>query len=183
MQIEPIISYQNLDHSPVVEDLVREHIEALEKRYDWIIGCKVTLYAAQKKKRHGRVLGVKLNLRLPGPDLSISREVAQGSAQDDLMLAVNRAFNAAGKATKKRKEMMGGIEVKHHPAVLHGEIVELEPELGHGWVRGDDGQLVYFQRDSLTANNWERLKTGTRLRFREMQGDKGPYATAVTLTD
>lgn len=183
MQIEPIISYQNLDHSPVVEDLVREHIEALEKRYDWIIGCKVTLYAGQKKKRHGRVLGVKLNLRLPGPDLSISREVAQGSAQDDLMLAVNRAFNAAGKATKKRKEMMGGIEVKHHPAVLHGEIVELEPELGHGWVRGDDGQLVYFQRDSLTANNWERLKTGTRLRFREMQGDKGPYATAVTLTD
>ena len=183
MQIEPIISYQNLDHSPVVEDLVRERIMALEKRYDRIIGCEVTLYASQKRKRHGRVLGVTLNLRLPGPDLSISREVAQGSAQEDLMLAVNRVFSAVDKTIKKRKKMMGGIEVKHHPAVLHGEIVELESELGHGWVRGDDGRLVYFQRDSLTSNNWDRLKTGTRLRFREMQGDKGPYATAVTLAD
>ena len=99
------------------------------------------------------------------------------------MLAVNRVFSAVDKAIKKRKKMMGGIEVKHHPAVLHGEIVELELELGHGWVRGDDGRLVYFQRDSLTSNNWDRLKTGTRLRFREMQGDKGPYATAVTLAD
>lgn len=124
-----------------------------------------------------------MNLRLPGPNLSISREVAQGSAQDNLMLAVNRAFSAAEKAIKKRKKIVAGIEVKHHPPILHGEIVELEPELGHGWMRGDDGQMVYFQRDSLTSNDWDRLKTGTRLRFREMQGDKGPYATAVTLAD
>lgn len=50
MQIDLIISYQNLDHSPVVEDLVRERIEALEKRYDRITGYEVTLYAPQKKE-------------------------------------------------------------------------------------------------------------------------------------
>ena len=183
MQIEPIISYQNLDHSPVVEDLVRERIEALEKRYDRITGCEVTMDAPQKRKRHGRVFRVRLNLRLPGQDLSVSREVAQGSAQDDLILAVNRAFSAAEKAVKKRKKVMGGVEVKHHAPVLHGKIAELEPELGHGWIRGDDGKMVYFQRDSLTSNDWDQLKTGTRLRFREMEGDKGPYATAVTLAD
>lgn len=49
MQIEPIISYQNIDHSPVVEDLMREQIEALKKRYDRITGCEVTLNAPQKK--------------------------------------------------------------------------------------------------------------------------------------
>lgn len=183
MQIEPIISYQNIDHSPAVEGLVRKRIAGLEKRHDRITGCEVTLDAPQKKKRRGRVFRVRLNLRLPGPDLSVSREVAQGSAQDDLVLAVNRAFTAAEKALKKQKKTMGGIEVKHHAPVLHGEIAELEPELGHGWVRGDNGQMVYFQRDSLTSNDWDRLEAGMRLRFREMEGEKGPYATAVTIAD
>ena len=59
MQIEPIISYQNIDHSPVVEDLVRERIAALEKRYDRITGCEVTLNAPQKRMRHGRVFRVR----------------------------------------------------------------------------------------------------------------------------
>lgn len=182
MQIEPIISYRNIDHSPAVDDLVQTRIAALELRDDRITGCEVTIDAPQKRKRHGRVLRVRLNLRLPGPDITVGREVAQGSAKDDLVLAVNRAFAAAEKTLKKRKKTMDGIEVKRHAPVLHGEIAELEPELGHGWVRADDGRLVYFQRDSLTSEDWERLKTGTRLRFREMEGEKGPYATGVTLS-
>ena len=183
MQIEPIISYDNIDHSEAIERLVQDRIAALEKRHDRITGCEVILDAPQKQKRHGRVFRVRLNLRLPGPDLSISREVAQGTAQDDLILAVNRTFSAAEKALKKRKKTMAGVEVKHHAPVLHGEITELESELGYGWVRADDGKTVYFQRDSLTANDWDQLQKGTRLRFREMEGEKGPFATAVTVAD
>lgn len=183
MQIEPIISYHNIDHSPAVENLVRRRIKALERRDDQLTGCEVTMEAPQKRKRHGRVFQVRLNLHLPGPDVSISRESAQGSAQNDLILAVNRAFTAAEKALKKRKKKMDGIEVKHHPPVHHGEITELESELGYGWVQADDGRKVYFQRDSLTSDNWERLDKGTRLRFREMQGDKGAYAASVTIAD
>lgn len=183
MQIAPILSFHNIDHSPAVEDLVHRRIAMLEKRDDRITGCEVTLEAAQKARRHGRAFRVRLDLHLPGPDLSISREIAQGSAQDDLILAVNRAFTAAEKALKKRKKVMAGVEVKQHPPILHGEIVELEPELGHGWLRADDGRRVYFQRDSLTSQDWDRLQTGMRLRFREMSGEKGPYAAAVTIAE
>ena len=183
MQTESIISYHNIDASPAVETLLHRRIKVLEQRDDRITGCYVTLEAPQKRKRHGRVFKVRLNLHLPGPDLSISREVAQGSAQNDLILAVNRAFAAAEKALKKRKKRIDGIEVKHHPPVLHGEISELEPELEYGWIRADDGHEVYFQRDSLTSDVWARLNKGTRLRFREMQGDKGAYAASVTVAD
>lgn len=183
MQTEPIIAYRNIDHSPVVEDLVRRRIAMLEQRDDRITGCEVTMEAPQKRKRHGRIFRVRLNLHMPGPDLTVSREIAQGGAQDDLVLAVNRAFSAAEKALKKRKKVMGGVEVKHHPPLLHGQITEFEPELGHGWLRADDGRMVYFQRDSLTSDDWDRLKTGVRLRFREMEGEKGPYATGVTLSE
>jgi ribosome-associated translation inhibitor RaiA/cold shock CspA family protein len=181
MQIEPILSYHNIESSPAIDELVHRRIAMLESREARITGCDVTMEAPQKRKRHGRVFRVRLNLHMPGPDLSISREVAQGSAQDDLMLAVNRAFSAAEKALKKRKKVMAGIEVKHHPPILHGVIEELEPELGHGWLRADDGRSVYFQRDSLTSDIWDRLAKGTRLRFRETEGDKGPFAVSVSL--
>jgi ribosome-associated translation inhibitor RaiA/cold shock CspA family protein len=183
MQIEPILSYHNIESSPAIDALVQRRIAMLESRDDRITGCDVTMEAPQKRKRHGRVFRVRLNLHLPGPDLSISREVAQGSAQDDLMLAVNRAFSAAEKALQKRKKVMAGIEVKHHPPVLHGVIEEFEPELGHGWLRADDGRSVYFQRDSLTSDDWARLSKGSRLRFRETEGDKGPFAVSVSLAE
>ena len=183
MQEPPKISYHNLTPSPAVETLVHRRIKVLELRHDRITGCEVTMEAPQKRKRHGRIFKVRLNLHLPGPDLSISKEIAQGSAQDDLILAVNRAFTAAETVLKKRKKKMDGIEVKHHPPVLHGKIIELEPELGYGWVQADDGRKVYFQRDSLTSDDWEDLDKGTRLRFREMQGDKGPFAASVAIAD
>ena len=183
MQTEPIIAYRNLDPSPAIEALVSRRIAALEQRHHRITGCEVTMAAPQKRKLHGRVFQVRLNLHLPGPDLMIKREVAQGSARDDLVLAVNRAFSAAEKALKHQKKVMNAVEVKHHPPVLHGEITELEPELGYGYLKADNGSEVYFQRDALTSDDWDKLAPGMRLRFREMQGEKGPYATGVTLAD
>ena len=62
---------------------------------------------------------------------------------------------------------------------MHGEIVEIEPELGYGFVRANDGQEVYFQKDSLVDGDWDGLEVGARLRFREQDGEKGPFAVDV----
>ena len=103
MQVEPLISCQNFDLSPAVENLVRRRTGALVKRYEHIAGCEVKMNAAQKKTRNGRDFRVRLNMDMLGPDSSVSREIAQGSAQDDLILAVKRAFGAAEKIIKKAK--------------------------------------------------------------------------------
>ena len=87
------------------------------------------------------------------------------------------------KQLKRHKKKVGTQEIKHHPPIQHGEVTLLEPELGYGYVRGDDGREVYFQRDSLTSDDWDQLAHGSRLRFREMQGEKGPFATAITLIE
>ena len=180
MQAASVISYHNLDPSPAVDTIARRRIEKLERLFSGIIGCDLALEALQRRKRHGRTVRAHLVVHLPGPDLSVERTVAQGSAQDDLILAVNRAFSAAEKMLKRRKKVMGHVEVKHHPPVLHGEITLIEQDLEHGWLRADDGREVYFQKDALTRGDWSSLSVGTRLRFREMQGEKGPYATGVS---
>ncbi|SNR41903.1 HPF/RaiA family ribosome-associated protein [Puniceibacterium sediminis] len=181
MQTAPIISYSNIDPSPDVADLVNRRIAVLERISDDLTGCDVTLDAPQKRKLHGRVIRVHLNVHVPGPDFSVSREVAQGSARDDLILAVNRAFSAAEKHLKRHKKKMAAVEVKHHAPVLHGKISLLEPELGYGYVQADDGREVYFQRDSFTSDVWDSLEKDVRLRFREQEGEKGPFAVAVSV--
>lgn len=180
MQTETVISYRNLDASPAVDAIIGRRTRKLEQIFDRIVGCELALEALQKRKRHGRTVRARLIVHIPGPDLAVARTVAQGSARDDLILAVNRAFSAAEKMLTRRKKVMAGVEVKHHAALLHGEITLLENDLGHGWLRADDGREVYFQRDALTAGDWDDLSLGTRLRFREMEGEKGPYATGVT---
>lgn len=181
MQTQPIITFRNMESSPAVEAVIAKRIAALEHFSDRITGCEVILEAPQKRQVKGRAFAVRVNLQLPGPDLSVSRTVAQGSAQDDLVLAVNRAFSAVEKQLKKNRDTMARVEVKHHPPELHGEITELEPELGYGWLRADDGREVYFERDSLVSGDWDDLKPGAKMRMRVADGEKGPFATGLSL--
>jgi cold shock CspA family protein len=116
---------------------------------------------------------------VPGPDLDVARTVRHGHAADDIVRAVNATFTALEKRIKETRRITAGQEVKHHPAILHGEIVEIEPELGYGFVRADNGQEVFFQRDGLVTGTWEDLSLGARLRFRERAGEKGLFAVDV----
>jgi ribosomal subunit interface protein len=183
MQTLPIITFRNLETSPAVEAVVDKRIAALEHFSDRITGCEVILEAVQKRKLNARAFSVRVNVQLPGPDLSVTRTVAQGTAQDDLLLAVNRAFTAAEKQLKKQRDVLGRVEVKHHAPEVHGVITELEPELGFGWLKSDDGREVYFQRDSLVAGEWDALERGARMRLRVMEGEKGPFATGLAPAD
>lgn len=183
MQTAPVITFRHIDPSPAVATLIDRRIAKLERISGRLTGCEVTLEAPQKPRLHGRVFAVRVVVHLPGPALSTAHTVAQGSARDDLILAMNRAFSAAENRLKRHKKVLGGVEVKHHPPFVKGEVAEIEPDLGWGTIRTGDGRAVYFQRDALTGADWAGLTRGTRLRFREQEGEKGPYATAVALAD
>lgn len=146
-----------------------------------MLGCYVAIDAPQQRKVRGRVMHVRVTAHLPGPDVTTDAHLAQSSAQDDLALAVNRAFRAAERKLGRRNARMAGLEVKHHAPVLHGEITVVEHDLGYGSLRADDGREVHFRRDGLTADAWDKLACGTRLRLREEIGDKGPLATGVSV--
>lgn len=179
MQREPIISWRNIPRSDAVEDIIHKRIEALERFCPEALGLRVTLSASQKPRHAARGFDVRLHLEVPGPDLDVARTVRHGLAADDIVRAVNATFTALERRIKETRRILDGQEVKHHPAILHGEIVELEPELGYGFVRADDGQEVYFQKDGLVAGEWADLAIGVRLRFREQAGEKGPFAVDV----
>lgn len=113
-------------------------------------------------------------------------ETVEGPAIATHGLRTERRYLRSTKARfsiASRKKFMAVVEVKHYPPILHGELIELEPELDQGWILVDDVRRICFRRDSLTSQEWDRLATGTRLRFREMDGEQGPYAAAVTIAE
>ncbi len=179
MQSSPIISFRNIDRSEQLEELIHQQIGRLEKVYPRIVDCEVVIHGPQKRRTTGREVNVKITVRVPGPDIHVERSVGKGEEQQDITLALHRAFDAARRELRERVKKMARVEVKPHPPVLHGRIDRLFEGEGYGFISADDGRDVYFDRESLTTGSWDQLRVDMKVRFREETGDKGPFATNI----
>ncbi len=181
MQSPPSITFRNLDPSPAVEEHIRQRIAELEKYHPHIVGCDVVVNAPQKNHVSGREHTIQLTIRVPGPDIRVSRSLGRSHAAEDLNLAVHKVFDAARRQLKEQVRKMGRVEVKQHPPVMHGAIDRLFEGEGYGFISADDGREVYFERDNLTTGDWDKLHVDMKVRFRLEIGDKGAYATNVAI--
>ena len=55
-------------------------------------------------------------------------------------------------------------------------------ESRRGFIRGDDGGVVYFHRHAVLEDGWEALEVGTRVEYRMEEGDLGPQAASLRIT-
>jgi cold shock CspA family protein len=63
-------------------------------------------------------------------------------------------------------------------------VSKLFTEEGYGFLQDTStGREVYFHRNSVTNDDFERLKVGSGVRFKETTGEMGPQATTVQLLD
>jgi ribosome-associated translation inhibitor RaiA len=125
MQREPVITWRNVQRSEAVQAIFRKRIEAVEKICPNAVGLRITLDAPQKPRHTARGFDVRLHLEVPGPDLDVARTVRHGHASDDLVPAVSATFTALEKRVRESRRVRAGQELKHHPVILHGEIIEL----------------------------------------------------------
>jgi ribosome-associated translation inhibitor RaiA len=183
MQIEPEVSFQNVEHSAAVEQNIRERIGQLEQFHPHLIACRVVVDAPHHDKNKGNLYEIRIDMSVPGDDLAVSRHTGINHAHEDIYVAIRDAFDAARRLLEDRSRQMDAYRTKRHPEVQHGKVVRLFADDGYGFIETPDGREVYFQRDSLTGEFWNRLKVGSNLRFKEMEGDKGPFGVSVTLMD
>ncbi len=183
MQIEPEISFQNVAHSDAVERNIRDCLEQLEQFHPRIVTCRVVVDAPHRDKNKGNLYEIRIDISVPGEDIAVSREAGQNHAHEDIYVAIRDAFDAARRLLEDRARQMDAFRTKRHPEIHHGKVARLFAEEGYGFIEAEDGHEVYFQRDSLTGEFWNRLQIGSYLRFKEMDGDKGPFGVNVTLMD
>jgi ribosomal subunit interface protein len=181
MEIIPEVRFRGMDPSPAVEAAVLERMERLERFHDRITSCTVVIEAPHRHSWKGKIYHVRIDITVPGAEIVVGREPEENQAHEDVYVAIRDQFDAARRQLEDVVRKMSGHHTKPHPEKLHGSVVRLMPEEAFGFIEAADGREYFFSRDSVTTDaQWQKLEVGTKVRFTEHEGDKGPYASAVT---
>ncbi len=176
--MEPTISFKGMEMSPAVKARINEKAAKLARFEDRITGCHVVVEAPHRKGRHGKVFHVRIDITVPGGEIIVDREPELNHAHEDVYVAIRDAFNAAARRLEDRSRVVTVHRLKEHAPERHGVVVRIFPEEGYGFVDAG-GDEFYFHRDSVTTP-WDLMAVGTKVRFAEHAGTKGPYASGVT---
>ena len=183
MQTEPQITFRGMEPSAAIENTIRERIGRLENFHDRITSCRVVVEAPHRHGQKGQIYRIAIDVDVPGSVVVVNREPGQDHAHEDIHVAIRDAFSAAQRQLEDHVRKASGYRVKDHPAKQHGTIARIFPDEGYGFIRTKPGEELFFQRASVTGDGWRELDLGSKVHFTPMDGDKGPYAVAVTVAE
>ncbi len=178
------ITYRGVEKTSDVEELIQAKAAKLDKICDSIISCRVAIEKPHEHQQSGNPFRVRINMRIPpGHDLVVKRESTDGFLHETLPVVVSGAFDAAFRQLKKMMEKQQG-QVKAHPQQENVAYVShLNTEEGFGFIKTQEGRELYFHRNSVLNNDFERLEIGTGVRFAADEGEEGPKASTVQIKD
>ncbi len=178
MQLPLKITFRDIDRSDAVEAAVRQEAENLDKLYDRIMNCHVVVEAPHKHQHKGNIYHVRIDVTVPGKELVVDRDPKKHQAHEDVYLAISDAFDAMSRQLKEYASRSRS-DVKTHEVPPHGRISELFIDEGYGTIESSDGRDIYFHENSVLDAEFDKLETGTEVRFVEELGEKGPQASTV----
>ncbi|MEL6319867.1 MAG: HPF/RaiA family ribosome-associated protein [Cyanobacteria bacterium J06626_14] len=182
MQLPIDISYRNVEKTPAIDDLIRSKAEKLEEVCDHIMGCHIAIEQTHTHPEKGSPYRVRIDLTVP-PNHEIVAEKSpdEGIQYDALQVVIRDAFEAARRQLKELTEKQQNRTKSHPEQVTGGIITKLFLEEGYGFLKAFDDQEIYFHRNSVLHDDFERLTVGTGVQFFLSQGEKGPQASTVRL--
>ncbi|MGB0056882.1 MAG: HPF/RaiA family ribosome-associated protein [Methyloceanibacter sp.] len=113
MQIPLQISFRNMDPSPDVEAMVREKAAKLNRFFERIVGCDVTIEAPHRRHHKGKLYKVRIDIGMPGKDVHVTQEGPKNQAHEDITVAIRDAFEAAVRQLEDHARRLRG-DVKSH---------------------------------------------------------------------
>lgn len=177
------ITFHGIHSSPAVEAEIRDHVDKLEHRFGHLIGCRVAVELLHRQHKTGNLFDVHVEMQVPGGELVVSRAPHRPRdkyAHPDLHVCLREAFRAAGRQLTEYKRRLSG-EVKPHEEAFVGQVSQLYPAEDHGFILTNEGSQLYFHRNSVMNEDFDRLKRGDAIHFVETVGDTGPIASKVWL--
>ncbi len=184
MNIEPEITFRNVEHKENTRGYVQERIDKLEKICDYISSCRVAVEKPQKHQQSGGAYRVRVDLTVPpSRELVASKEPGQGNIHDSLLATIRSAFDAIERQLKELKAKQRN-EIKRHPEQEMEAIVEkILHDQEFGFLKTIDGRQIFFHKNAVLNDDFDRLKEGDGVNYTESFGDKGPQASTVSIVD
>jgi ribosomal subunit interface protein len=170
-----------MEPSDAIEARIREKAAKLDRFYDHVMSCRVMVEAPHGHHHKGRLYQVRIDMTVPDGELLVTHEHHhQDHSHEDVYVAIRDAFDAMKRQLEDYARKRRG-KVKTHETPAHGIVTSLHPDENYGRIETPDKRLVYFHRNSVLDNAFDRLAVGSEVRFVEEAGEEGPQASTVTL--
>lgn len=173
MQTPLQISGPDFHLTDAIKSEIKDRADKLDRLCARIISCHVGIEAPVHHHRRGGPFNVRIDLAVPGKELAATQR-----SSDNLPIAIREAFEAIHRQLKDYAHIKSR-DVKHHEEQPHGRISRLYLGQGYGFISADDGREIYFHRNSVLEEVFERLQTGDEVTFVEEAGERGPQASTV----
>jgi cold shock CspA family protein len=175
MQLPLQIAVRGTAITADVDAVIRQAAAKLEQFYDRVMACRVLVEVPQRHRSGTPIMyNVRLDITVPGAEIVVKRQ-----PRDDLLTAVQDAFDAAGRRLQDYARRQRG-DVKRRDAPAHAVVRRLFPYDGYGFLETPDGREIYFHKNSVLHERFDALEVGSEVRFVEEMGAEGPQATTVT---
>jgi ribosomal subunit interface protein len=174
------ITFHEIVHSDAIDAYVRKRAAKLEVMAPRLTSCRVVIETPHRHARHGEHFRVRVDVTAPGGEVVVTRSPDDAKVYEDLHAAIDAAFDDVGRQLQDFERRQRG-DVKLHEKSRHGEVIKLFQYEGYGFLRTEEGDELYFHRNSVLDTAFGRMKVGDRVRFVEDAGESGPHASTVAL--
>jgi ribosome-associated translation inhibitor RaiA len=155
-----------MEPSDFVWNDVWDHAEKLERFYDRIMSCQVTVWAPHHHQHQGKIYHVKVRIHFPGGEINVTTEPEQNAAHEDVYVAIRDAFDAVRRRLEDFVRRQRGI-LKEKNVPAHAKVVRLFPDDESGDLFSP--KFSFEQRIRSTKN---------RRRSSIFRGDRGKGAAS-----
>lgn len=177
MAIPVQVTFRDMDSSPNITDHVARRASKLEALFDHVVDCHVVVGEPHRHSRNGQKFHVRIDLHVPGKELVVTRNPED--LKQDLYATLDDAFNDAERLLEDHMRTLR-LPRKHAQArAPHGIVARVFHDRGYGFIETVNGEEVYFHEHSVLDGKFKKLEAGTKVRFTEEDGDKGPQASTV----
>jgi len=179
MQTQPEIVFEGVPATPQIKDAIDVHLAELERRWGRITACRVVVKGPGQRHRQGGLYDVHIRIALPdGREVNVTRTPLSDQRHSDLTFAVDDAFKHARRQLQDEVRQMQGHTKSHHDSAT-ATVLRIDPSGEFGFLETNDGQEIYFHRNSVVGRGASRLQVGSRVTYVEESGEKGPQAKTV----
>ncbi len=184
MRVPLEITFRGVSSDEDLKELINQKADKLDRIADHLISCRVAVELKQKHPQTGNPYRVRVNLRLPpGHELVVDSGETDGDIHDDLSTVVRDVFETATRRLKKLIDKQQNVVKEHPQQETSGIVVRVFDDKGFGFIKTIDGRELFFHRNSVLNDDFDRLTPGVGVRYVEEAGEKGPQASTVQIVD
>ena len=95
MQVPVQVTFRDMPVSDAVEAACWDEAAKLERDFENITSCRIAVTESDRRGRNGHLFEIRIVLNVPGSELVVNREPPARDGDEDIMVAVREAFDAA----------------------------------------------------------------------------------------